>query len=130
MLQFLDFNLDKNLRSECFKDLEKDFLIHRREYEEGLREWFIYRKQIKLLDGEFMIDFHFLNGFLTHFGLQALGDFYGDNDEYHRKWLYTNYGGKEVLKKNGELHFITDEYDFYNNYDPRSGDANIDCRPL
>ncbi len=42
----------------------------------GLREWFIYRKPVKLLDGDFMIDLHFQNGFLSQFTPKSLEDFY------------------------------------------------------
>lgn len=50
-------------------------------------------------------------------------------DTLHQKWLEKNFGQyKRLVGK--ELHHITNEYDFYSYYDPRSGSAEILCKVL
>lgn len=104
--------------------MENDFKYF--DLEDG-DEDFIYLKPIILLDEEFSIFFSFNNRILHDITLHSRKLECNDADELHRKWLEKNFGQhKSWVEK--ELYYITDEYDFYEDFDPRSGSAEIWCK--
>lgn len=126
MLQFLEWNINKELNINSLKNMENEFKYF--DLEDGYED-FIYLKPVTLLDEDFSIFFSFNNNILQNITLHSRKLKYYEADNLHREWLEKNFSQyRRWIGK--ELHYITDEYDFYADYDPRSGSAEIWCKVL
>ncbi len=126
MLEFLGKELKKEFDYKFLKDNISDF--HYMDLDDG-DEDFVYLKPVKLLNGNFSILLSFNNKKLTDFTLHSREFECEEAASLHVKWLEENFGQYKTWIGD-ERHYITDEYDFYEYYDPRSGSAEILCKVL
>ena len=126
MLYFLDNPLDRNFSSPKLNDIKSDF--HYMDLDDGYEE-FVYLKPVQLLNENFSIFLSFKNKLLTDFTLHVRELKYEEATSFHVKWLEENFGQYKTWVGK-EKHYITDEYDFYEYYDPRSGSAEVLCKVL
>lgn len=126
MLIFLGKELKKEFDYKFLKDNITDF--HYMDLDDGDEE-FVYLKPVQLLNANFSILLSFKNNLLTDFTLHVRKLKYDEAASFHEKWLEENFGQYKTWVGK-EKHYITDDYDFYEYYDPRSGSAEILCKVL
>ncbi len=126
MLYFLDNPLNGKFSSHKLDDIKSDFVYRKRNDDS---ERFVYLKPVQLLNANFSIFLSFKNNLLTDFTLHVRKLKYEEAASFHVKWLEENFGQYKIWVGREE-HYITDEYDFYEYYDPRSGSAEILCKVL
>ncbi len=126
MLNFLGKELKNDFDYNFLQGIKSDFVYRKRN---DNSEIFVYLKPIQLLNESFSIHFLFHNAILTDFTLHARELKYEEAASLHVKWLEENFGQYKTWVGK-EKHYITDEYDFYEYYDPRSGSAEIICKVL
>ena len=126
MLNFLGKELKKNFDYNFLQENIADFYYM--DLDDGNEE-FVYLKPIQLLNGNFSIYLSFNDKLLTDLTLHSRELKYEEAASFHKKWLEENFGQYKTYRET-EIHYITDEYDFYDYYDPRSGSAEIICKVL
>lgn len=126
MLEFLGNKLKKDFDYNFLQNNIADFYYM--DLDDGDEE-FVYLKPIKLLNENFSIYLSLKNKLLTGFTLHSRELKYDEAAYMHKKWLEDNFSHYKTLIDKSE-HYITDEYDFYAYYDPRSGSAEIICKVL
>ena len=126
MLNFLGKELKNDFDYNFLQGIKSDFVYRKRN---DNSEIFVYLKPIQLLNESFSIHFLFHNAILTDFTLHSRELKYEEAHSLHVKWLEENFGQYKTYRET-EIHYITDEYDFYADYDPRSGSAEIICKVL
>lgn len=126
MLNFLGKELKNDFDYNFLQGIKSDFVYRKRN---DNSEIFVYLKPIQLLNESFSIHFLFHNAILTDFTLHSRELEYKEAASLHVKWLEENFGQYKTWVGK-EKHYITDEYDFYEYYDPRSGSAEIICKVL
>lgn len=125
-MTFLNNPLNNNLSSCKLLDQKSDYVYRKRN---DNSEKFVYLKPVQLLNENFSISFLFINSLLAEFTLHSREHKYEEAHTLHVKWLEEHFGQyKTCIEK--EIHYITDDYDFYAYYDPRSGSAEIICKVL
>lgn len=126
MLNFFGKELKNDFDYNFLQGIKSDFVYRKRN---DNSEIFVYLKPIQLLNGNFSIYLSFNDKLLTDFTLHSRELKYEEAASFHKKWLEDNF--KQYKTWVGkEKHYITDEYDFYEYYDPRSGSAEIICKVL
>ncbi|MCR5606217.1 MAG: hypothetical protein K6F69_05300 [Treponema sp.] len=126
MLTFLGKELKKDFDYNFIQENISDF-VHSN-LGDGDKD-FVYLKPVQLLNANFSIYLSFRNKILTGFTLHSRELKYEEAASFHVKWLEENFGQYKTWVGR-EKHYITDEYDFYEYYDPRSGSAEILCKVL
>ena len=126
MLYFLKNPINSNLSSCKLLENKSDY-IYRKQNDNS--EKFVYLKPIQLLNENFSINFLFINSLLSEFILHSREHKYEEAHSLHVKWLEENFGQYKTYIGT-EIHYLTDDYDFYADYDPRSGSAEIICKVL
>lgn len=126
MLEFLGKELKTEFDYDFLKDNISDF--HYMDLDDG-DESYVYLKPVQFLNESFAIDLSFKNKLLTDFILHSSRFEHKEAASLHRKWLDENFGQHKTWVGH-ERHYITDEYDFYEYYDPRSTSAEIWCKVL
>lgn len=126
MLEFLGKELKKEFDYKFLIENITDF--HYMDLDDGDEE-FVYLKPVQLLNANFSILLSFKNNLLTDFTLHVRKLKYDEAASFHVKWLEENFGQYKTWVGK-EKHYITDDYDFYEYYDPRSGSAEILCKVL
>lgn len=124
MLELLGKNLCRDFDYDFLKENIADF--HYIKLRNG-HEVFGYNNAANLLNEDFSIDLHFENTKLVRFELCAseIRAFeYNKAHSIHYKWLEENFGQYRT-HIGSEVHYITDDYDFYDCYDLKSGSDDI-----